>query len=67
MYVKDESANLNVMTSTLKYVVNCELFSLGRFPGHCFWPWIFQHMLIFFCKTSNMFPLSLFSLIYKNA
>jgi hypothetical protein len=28
-YVKDESANLNGMTTTLKFVVRCEIFGFG--------------------------------------
>jgi hypothetical protein len=36
-HVKDACTNLNVMTSTLKYVVNCELLSLEEsFKGTCF-------------------------------
>ncbi len=28
IYVKDEGANLNAMTKTLKFVVNCEVLSM---------------------------------------
>jgi len=35
--VKDEGANLNVITLTLKCVVNCKLFGLEEsFQGTCF-------------------------------
>ncbi len=30
VYVKDEGANLNVLTMALKFVVNCEIFSLDN-------------------------------------
>jgi len=36
-YVKDEGANLNVMTTTLKSMVNCEVFGMeNSFQGTCF-------------------------------
>jgi hypothetical protein len=40
-YVKDEGSNMNVMTSTLKFVVNCETIGLqesfnGKYFGHDF-------------------------------
>ncbi len=36
-YVKDESANLNVMTTTFKSMVNCEVFGMEKsFQGTCF-------------------------------
>jgi hypothetical protein len=37
VYVKDEGANLNSMTKTFKFVVNCEVLGLGEsFNGTCF-------------------------------
>jgi hypothetical protein len=36
-YVKDEGENLNAMTTTLKFVVNCEDYWFGgEFPRHWF-------------------------------
>jgi hypothetical protein len=36
-YVKDEGANLNAMTKTLKFVVNCEVLGMAKsFQGTCF-------------------------------
>jgi len=36
-YVKDEGSNINVMTTALKVVVNCESFGLEEsFQGTCF-------------------------------
>jgi hypothetical protein len=36
-YVKDEGANLNAMTTILKFVVNYEVFCLAEgFQGTCF-------------------------------
>jgi hypothetical protein len=36
-YMKDEGANLNMMTLTLKFVMNCELVGLEEsFQGICF-------------------------------
>jgi hypothetical protein len=36
-YMKDEGANLNMMTLTLKFVMNCELVGLEEsFQGTCF-------------------------------
>jgi hypothetical protein len=40
-YVKDERINLNFMTTTLKFVVNCEVLGLeksfnGSYFGHAF-------------------------------
>jgi hypothetical protein len=37
VYVKDEGANLNSMTITFKFVVNCEVLGLEEsFNGTCF-------------------------------
>jgi hypothetical protein len=37
VYVKDERANLNFMTTTFKFVVNCEILGLEEsFNGICF-------------------------------
>jgi hypothetical protein len=37
VYVKDEGANLNFMTTTLKFVINCEVLGLEEnFDGICF-------------------------------
>ncbi len=41
VYVKDEGSNLDVMTTVLKVVVNCESFGLeenfqGTYFGHAF-------------------------------
>jgi hypothetical protein len=36
-YVKDEGANLNTMTTYLKFVVNCEILGMEEnFQGTCF-------------------------------
>jgi hypothetical protein len=36
-YVKDEGENLNVMTTILKFVVNCEVLGMEKnFQGTCF-------------------------------
>jgi hypothetical protein len=36
-YCKDESANLNAMTTILKFVVNCEVVGMEEsFQGTCF-------------------------------
>ncbi len=36
-YVKDEGANLNVMTTTLKFMVNYEILGMEEsFQGTCF-------------------------------
>jgi hypothetical protein len=41
--MKDEGANLNAMTLTLKIVMNCELFGLeDSFQGICFGHSFFQ-------------------------
>ncbi len=35
-YVKDEGANLNAITTTLKFVVNCEVLGMEEsFQGTC--------------------------------
>jgi len=45
--VKDEGAYLNVMTSTLKFAVYCELLGLDKkIPKYLIWPCIFQSMPI---------------------
>jgi hypothetical protein len=36
-YVKDEGANLNAMTTTLKFVMNCEVLGMEEsFQSTCF-------------------------------
>jgi hypothetical protein len=40
-YVKDEGANLNAMTTTLKYIMNCEILGMeesveSTYFGHAF-------------------------------
>ncbi len=39
-YVKDEGANLNVITTIVKFMMNCEVLA-GMFPNHLFWSCIF--------------------------
>jgi len=42
-YVKDEGANLNAMTLTIKFVMYCELFGLeDSFQNICFGHAFFQ-------------------------
>jgi hypothetical protein len=71
--VKDEGANLNAMKSTLKSMMNCELFGLeDSFQGICFGHAFFQIMLIWdnrkkVCKFFKYVSIKLFSLVYKNA
>ncbi len=72
MHAKDEGANLNAMTSTQKFVVNCELLVLKKvsklpilsmqFPRDAT---MGQHKKKL-VKNSNMFQLSVFSFIYKS-
>jgi hypothetical protein len=36
-YVKDEGSNMNIMTSTLKSIVSCDMLGLEeKFQGICF-------------------------------
>jgi len=68
-YVKDENANLNVMISKLKFMVNYELFHLDEsFHGILktipMWENKKKKKLQ---KNSNMFTLNLPNLIYKSA
>jgi len=56
-YVKDEGANLNAMTTILKFVVDCEIFSMEEsFQGTCFCHEFLKHVNMgqlefFFVKT----------------
>jgi hypothetical protein len=60
-YVKDEGANLNVMTTTLKFVVNCEVLGMEEsFQGTCFshaFSKTYQYGIAkdFFCKLETYF------------
>jgi hypothetical protein len=48
-YVKNESSNLNAMTSTLKFVVNYEILGLHEsFNGYLFMAWFFQSISIWY-------------------
>jgi hypothetical protein len=71
--VKDEGANLNAMTLTLKFVMDCELFGLeDNFQNICFGHAFFKIMLMWE-NTKNIFikfkyvSIKWFSLVYKSA
>jgi hypothetical protein len=70
--MKDEGANLNMMTLTQKFVMNCELVGFEEsFQGTCFGHAFskacqYETIIFFFSKTLNMFALNLPNLIYKN-
>ncbi len=70
--MKGEGANLKVMTSTLKFVVNCKLLGLEeKFQGTSFGHAFFQNMLVWdnkkkFAKKLYMFLLSLPNMICES-
>ncbi len=54
-FVKDEGANLNAMTLTLKSVVSCDTLGLEEiFNGNCFGHVFFEGMVIWDCWGESL-------------